>query len=61
VDRPNSTAQNSIQNEPAPFVTFVMSGGIAQMTPQRQLLLFQQLGADGMAQRLRWLQAEGLL
>jgi hypothetical protein len=31
------------------------------MTPQRQLLLFQQLGADGMAQRLRWLQAEGLL
>jgi Tfp pilus assembly protein PilN len=61
VDRPNSTAQNSNQNEPAPFVTFVMSGGIAQMTPQRQLLLFQQLGADGMAQRLRWLQAEGLL
>jgi Tfp pilus assembly protein PilN len=61
VDRPNSTAQNSNQNEPAPFVTFVMSGGIAQLTPQRQLLLFQQLGADGMARRLRWLQAEGLL
>jgi Tfp pilus assembly protein PilN len=63
VDRPNSTsiAQSSNQNEPAPFVTFVISGGIAQLTPERQLLLFQQLGADGMARRLRWLQAEGLL
>lgn len=61
VDRPNSTAQNANENKPAPFVTFEISGGIAQLGGQRQLLLLQQLGADGVARRLRRLQAEGLL
>lgn len=61
VDRPNSTTQNSNQNKPAPFVTFEINGGIAQLPPQRQLLLLQQLGADGMARRLQRMQAEGLL
>lgn len=61
VDRPNSNTQNSNQNKPAPFVTFEISGGIAQLPPQRQLLLLQQLGADGMARRLQRMQAEGLL
>ena len=61
VDRPNSATQNSNQNKPAAFVTFEISGGIAQLPPQRQLLLLQQLGADGMARRLQRMQAEGLL
>jgi type IV pilus assembly protein PilN len=61
VDRPNSSIQNANANKPAPFVTFEISGGIAQVGGQRQLLLLQQLGADGMARRLRRLQAEGLL
>ncbi|MFN6131965.1 MAG: hypothetical protein ACK46L_03480 [Synechococcaceae cyanobacterium] len=62
VDRPNSsTSQNANDNKPAPFVKFEISGGIAQLPAQRQLLLLQQLGADGMARRLQRLQAEGLL
>jgi type IV pilus assembly protein PilN len=62
VDRPNSsTSQNANDNKPAPFVKFEISGGIAQLPAQRQLLLLQQLGADGRARRLQRLQAEGLL
>ena len=61
VNRPNSSSQNANHNKAAPFVTFEISGGIAQLPPQRQLLLLQQLGAEGMARRLQRVQAEGLL
>jgi type IV pilus assembly protein PilN len=61
VDRPDSEGQNANKSQPAPFVTFEISGGIAQLPPQRQLLLLQRLGADGMARRLQRVQAEGLL
>jgi type IV pilus assembly protein PilN len=61
VDRPNSANQTVNQNQPAPFVSFEISGLMAQLSVQRQLLLLQQLGADGMARRLQRVLAEGLL
>ncbi|MEB3168512.1 MAG: PilN domain-containing protein [Cyanobium sp.] len=61
VDRPNSANQTPNQNQPAPFVSFEISGLMAQLSAQRQLLLLQQLGADGMVRRLQRVLAEGLL